>query len=247
MYGWVKDRKDTRDLVCSYKYDNTILPKKVNLIPKFPPCFNQHSTNSCVGNAVAAAVNYLDMSYGLSSRLYIYYNARMLDGTQHQDQGVQIRSAMKAVAKWGHCNESMWPFITLRVNVQPLDECYQEGDHHQVLEYARVEQSLDELKATLYAGYPIVFGMKVYASMEDDKVKRTGKVPMPKLWDRERGRHAVLIVGYDDSTQEFIVRNSWGTNWGLRGNFVIPYKFVVSPKYCADFWTIKEVEKSANV
>jgi hypothetical protein len=35
--------------------------------------------------------------------------------------------------------------------------------------------------------------------------------------------HAVSIVGYDDATQSFTVRNSWGDQWGENGFFRIAY------------------------
>jgi C1A family cysteine protease len=38
-----------------------------------------------------------------------------------------------------------------------------------------------------------------------------------------QGGHAVLIVGYDDVNQYFIVKNSWGTGWGEAGFFRIAY------------------------
>jgi hypothetical protein len=40
------------------------------------------------------------------------------------------------------------------------------------------------------------------------------------------GAHAVLIVGYDDTQQAFIVKNSWGTGWGESGYFLIAYSEV---------------------
>jgi C1A family cysteine protease len=47
----------------------------------------------------------------------------------------------------------------------------------------------------------------------------------------------VLIVGYDDSKQVLIVRNSWGDSWGDKGYFHMPYAFV--EKHIAyDTWTI---------
>lgn len=37
------------------------------------------------------------------------------------------------------------------------------------------------------------------------------------------GRHAVLLVGYDDAEQCFIVKNSWGKGWGEQGYFRVAY------------------------
>ena len=40
------------------------------------------------------------------------------------------------------------------------------------------------------------------------------------------GAHAVLVVGYDDLNQCFIVKNSWGSGWGEAGFFRIAYSEV---------------------
>ena len=42
------------------------------------------------------------------------------------------------------------------------------------------------------------------------------------------GGHAVLIVGYSDAGQYFIVKNSWGANWGESGYFKIAYSEISS-------------------
>jgi C1A family cysteine protease len=51
------------------------------------------------------------------------------------------------------------------------------------------------------------------------------------------GGHAVLLVGYDDPGQYFIVKNSWGTGWGESGYFRIAYAEVNSVVNFGD-WTI---------
>ena len=54
--------------------------------------------------------------------------------------------------------------------------------------------------------------------------------------------HAILAVGYDDAQRRFIIRNSWGIDWGLKGYFTIPYAYVLDENLADDFWTIKSVE-----
>ena len=53
------------------------------------------------------------------------------------------------------------------------------------------------------------------------------------------GGHAVMAVGYDDSKQQFIIRNSWGTGWGKKGYFRMPYAYLTDPNLADDFWTIR--------
>lgn len=244
-YGCKKDTFDGNDYTYSpILFQGQMLPRRVNLIPKLPPCFDQLSSNSCVAQAVCAAVQYLDMSYGERSRLFNYFTGRSFDGSEDVDQGMQIRDGIKAAEKYGICKDSLWPFSLNRINSVPTELCFQDASEHQAIAYYRTYPEPLTLKSILASGIPIVFGFIVYSSFESKAVRQSGKLPMPKLMDRQRGRHAVLMVGYDDDTEEYIVRNSWGTHWGMKGNFTMPYKFVHSPKkYCDDFWVIQEIEK----
>ncbi len=48
-----------------------------------------------------------------------------------------------------------------------------------------------------------------------------------------------MAVGYQDSASRFIVRNSWGANWGQAGYFYLPYAYVTDPRNAGDFWTLR--------
>ena len=56
------------------------------------------------------------------------------------------------------------------------------------------------------------------------------------------GGHAVIAVGYDDSTSRITVQNSWGTSWGDKGYFYMPYQYITNTNLADDFWTIRLVE-----
>jgi len=98
------------------------------------------------------------------------------------------------------------------------------------------------LKACLAQGYPFVFGFTVYESFESSVVAKTGVAPMPGRNEQPLGGHAVLCVGYDDKTQKFLVENSWGTGWGMKGFFTLPYNYLTSPDLADDFWVVQTVE-----
>ena len=125
---------------------------------------------------------------------------------------------------------------------RPPDQSYQEALKHQVTSYQRVPQLLNQIKGCLAHGFPVVFGFTVYDSFESEEVAKTGVVPMPAPGEQVLGGHAVLAVGYDDATQRFLVRNSWGDGWGQGGYFTMPYTYLVDRQLASDFWAILEVE-----
>ncbi len=65
---------------------------------------------------------------------------------------------------------------------------------------------------------------------------------LPAKTETVVGGHAVLCVGYDDSAQRFTIRNSWGSSWGMKGYFTMPYAYLTNTNLCDDFWTVRVVK-----
>jgi C1A family cysteine protease len=99
------------------------------------------------------------------------------------------------------------------------------------------------MRICLADGFPFVFGFSVYESFESATVARTGVAPMPRRDEKLLGGHAVLAVGYDDAKERFLVRNSWGTGWGMKGYFTLPYDYLGDRNFSDDFWTIRRQEE----
>jgi hypothetical protein len=177
----------------------------------------------------------------IPSRLFIYYNEREMEGSVNDDSGAIIRDGMKSVANQGVCAETMWPYDVSKFKDKPPMACYDVATKHQAISYNAVTQTLDELRGCLAEGFPVVFGFSVYESFESEAVAKTGIMPMP-MNERLLGGHAVKAVGYDDSKQWFIVKNSWGSGWGDGGYFYMPYAYIIDPNMASDFWTIRLVE-----
>jgi C1A family cysteine protease len=74
------------------------------------------------------------------------------------------------------------------------------------------------------------------------QVAQTGIMPMPQQSEKLMGGHAVLCVGYDDAKKVFIIRNSWGDQWGDKGYFYMPYSYATNTDLATDFWTITMME-----
>jgi C1A family cysteine protease len=99
------------------------------------------------------------------------------------------------------------------------------------------------MKGCLAEGYPFVMGFAVYTAFESTQVAQTGVLNLPDFGTEDlQGGHAVLVVGYDDNSNRFRVRNSWGPSWGQHGYFTMPYEYLLDEGLSRDFWTVRAVK-----
>src|SRR6202521_2528831 len=172
-YGWIPDLPDDRDhLYAAPPAFLSALPPHADLRAQCPGVYDQGQLGSCTANAIGGAIEFDRLKQSLPdfvpSRLFIYYNERVIEGTVDMDSGAMIRDGIKRVAQTGHA-------------------------------------------------------------------------PMPGRNERAVGGHAVMAVGYDDASQTFLVRNSWGAGWGMAGYFTLPYAYLIQPGLASDLWTIRIV------
>lgn len=260
-YGWMPDLPDNRDHVYAAPIKVvTKLPPKIDLRKKCPPVYNQGHIGSCTANAIGAAMQFVRRFEKrkpdfVPSRLFIYWNERNIERTVPVDNGAQIRDGIKVVAKFGVCDEKIWAYddtpadpntnlwpAGAKPTLKPSKESFSSASKNQAISYQRIAPNLSQMKGCLASGYPFIIGFSVYESFEGPTVKRTGELNMPQPGEAQVGGHAVLVVGYDEKQQRFLVRNSWGKNWGKAGYFTMPYTYLLDPNLSDDFWTIRVTE-----
>lgn len=244
-YGWKPDLPDNRDHIYSAVYPSPRLPMMVDLKPLCSLIEDQETIGSCVSQALVGNLEYLinkdKKQFVDLSRLFVYYNARLLEHSTYEDSGAMIRDGIKSLVKWGVCKETTWPYDVDKFADTPPPTAYKEALNYQALSYTRII-GLSSMLNCLAQGYPFVCGISVYDSFESDEVARTGIVPYPKQTERLLGGHAVMCVGYDQKARKFIMRNSWGTNWGMQGYFTIDFAYLTNNNLADDFWSIKRAE-----
>jgi C1A family cysteine protease len=243
LRGWIPDIPDHRDFLYSaIREAPAKLPKAVDLSPLMSPVEDQGQLGSCTANAMAGALEFLELKDGQKlvdlSRLFIYYNERVIENSVGADSGAMLRDGIKTLVSQGVCSEKKWPYDIKKFTKKPGTACYREAAKHTISSYHRL-LSLSDMRACLAEGYPFVFGFAVYSAFETSKVAKSGVLDLPKKGEEQLGGHAVCAVGYDDKTKRIIVRNSWGPTWGKNGYFTMPYDYVSNRNLADDFWTIR--------
>lgn len=241
-FQWVKDKLDSRDYI--YKPSAVKVVNKVDLRPYTNQVEDQGPLGSCTGNAIAEAI---EMLYNKNkkkvdlSRLFIYYYTRLIEGTVKYDSGAYIRNGIKSCNHYGAPLESLWPYNISKFRAAPSSVAVKDAAKRKITRYERAS-NFDACIDALTNGYPVVIGFLVYSSFMSSSVARTGIMPYPNTRSEKLlGGHAVLLVGYDNTNQRFIVKNSWGQGWGDRGYFYMPYKVIQNTRMSDDFWVIKGV------
>jgi C1A family cysteine protease len=216
-------------------------PSSVSLRSKMPPVMNQGQLGSCTANSSGAMFAFAHGG-GPYSRLQIYYNSRMMEGTVDHDSGAYLRDVIQVLATVGAGMEADWPYVESNFTVAPPAIEMNEAAQNKALEYSRLV-TRDDFRNCLVQGHPFVVGFTVYSSFEGQEVAQTGVVPMPTADDQMMGGHAVCVIGYNtnfNGGDYYEVRNSWGEDWGDQGNFWIPAAYIENPNLACDAWTVRK-------
>jgi len=240
-YNLKRDLVDFRDYEFKIS-EPIILPPVVDIRANCGKIYDQGDLGSCTSQAGVSAIDFLENVDNITpredlSRLFLYYNERLLENSTRSDSGASVRDVCKALNKYGVCSESLDPYIISKFRNKPSNDAYNDGVNHKCTEYFRLN-GMNDIKNCLYSGFPIIFGFSVYSSFDSDTVTQTGIVPMPSRRERMLGGHCTLIVGYSDEKKWFICKNSWGADWGDLGYFYLPYSYL---SLMSDFWKITKV------
>jgi len=244
-----EDREDDLSRrVFTPRVSSSQLPAAVDLRPWMTRVENQGSLGSCAANALVGGLEYLvrretgrptDLS-----RLFVYFNQRLWDDCVRDDLGASIGDGVRVLSRIGAPTEGTWPYHRDLFAVQPPGAVFREAGAIKIADWWSVPVDADAFRGCLAAGFPISFGTRVTESFV--ATSRSGECGMPQgADDAKHGRHALLACGYDDRRRVFVVRNSWGEDWGDRGYVYMPYAYVLDRRMTRGCWALRLTRREA--
>ncbi len=201
------------------------LPFSVDMSAEFPSPGDQGQQSSCVSWALAYGWKSFSenrkRAWGLSGNDHVFSPA-FLYNQHHQggcNTGMAIPSALAALATEGVSSLKDFPYSFADCTSQPSDAVRAQAKSFRIQSYKQVANDVTEIRGHLAAKDPVVIAMRLDKAFDSLKGSAVFNGPPGPT----TGRHAMVVVGYDDGRQAFRILNSWGKNWGDGGYAWIGY------------------------
>lgn len=211
----VPSKKDDRDFIAESIYpENIIIPKELDLRIFLHPVTNQGSQGTCSAQVAACMKEYQEYKelqlVGDENKMspQFVYNLR----EEPDFEGMSPRETMKILQKDGICREFVYPYGIIEYPSSITSDAYSDAENFTIENYAQI-YTVDGVKKALVKNGVCYICFPVYNDTPQMWNKREG--------DEDLGGHAMSIVGFNE--HGFIIRNSWGKDWGDNGYTIYPY------------------------
>ncbi|TJZ99678.1 peptidase C1 [Bacillus thuringiensis] len=206
-----------------------LLPDQVDLRPYFPEVRNQGKFGTCVPFAMTALREYyIARDGGARGSEITYLSPSYMYYPNGPKDGMYIESALQILKREGVPPETERIYDINPDNIEQFKQSVttfqkQNASPYKISSYQVIRQTnmINKIKQALANQEPVLVGIQVYPNF--DATPSNGIVP-PVIEKKSRGGHALVLVGYDETKEWFIVRNSWGTKFGDNGYAYIQYQ-----------------------
>ncbi|GHF66003.1 C1A family cysteine protease [Deinococcus metalli] len=200
---------------------------QLDLRSALPPVRDQGQRGTCMAFAVTAVHEAqtltseagVDLSLHLSEEV-LYWGCRQ--GQPRGTSGASFQQAQAALTSIGQPADTFWPYDDQRdetaASYAPPSGAL-DPQHCRQATLRSVAFSVDTVAELLAQGYPVAVGIRIGPAFIAALGGQIPDVPDPV----RLGGHAIVLVGYDEAARpgrrgEFIIRNSWGSSWGVQGH-----------------------------
>ena len=192
--------------------------RNVNGVNWIGPILDQGQCGSCVA---FATVGTLEAQYSISNGvtwLHPSFSPQMLFGCGGAtcDTGWDADSSTSFLQKTGIVDNACLPYTSGIAGVDVACSAKCSDSAARTIKIAGSNSggsTIEDVKAALQTG-PLITTLDVYADFESYS---SGVYKHVDDGSQPEGGHAVSIVGYDDTKNAWLIRNSWNTAWGEAG------------------------------
>lgn len=197
-YGYTPSKLDGTEIKIDDILENVDIPNEYSYVMYLPNVHDQGSKQTCVPHSISAFVDWFNGVNGINKDMSIdwIYDCR----EDKNADGMSLKEALKYIKRVGYITTQNYKNIKKGETPEP-DKINMYG----------VLGSAFAMQRSLLVNGPFILALPVYDSNRCD------------FWNGSNfeGGHAVACVGYDE--EGLIIRNSWGTQWGLNGYCTLPY------------------------
>lgn len=205
--------------------------KAVDLRNKFGEIRQQGSLGACTVFGVTSILEYMIKSSGVNIQLsprFVYYNVAKVDDKGYRvDSGSSLYSVIESLEKEGVCLEELYPYqVDSFYNTPPTSEAINDAKDRLVAKAMNVELEHNAITSALSDGYPVAISLRIFDSFADNE---NGFVFYPSEQEKNEGNdgwHVMVICGFSEEEKVYIVRNSWGKEFGDNGYCYIPFSYI---------------------
>ena len=253
-FGCRFDRYDPRDYM--YLAAPKELPVSIDNRTEVARIMNQNPEGACTGHAVCAAAEFhywrrLEEKVDLSQR-WAYRKARENDPWPGENyHGSTTRSAVKAWADFGICEEEFWPYQAYQIPEESpdFDLVSWEGQPNAGSDDNALKYPLQsyrrcftpyEMKHAIHEHGLVIVGAMVHSGWniwDEEKIFYSESV-------KEWGGHAFILIGYNEQTKVYYIANSWGDAWGKSG--LAEYSYDDAHDNIRDAWVVTVPKKEED-